>query len=179
MTIVAAGTIAAYGGNLANLPSNWMNCDGSSVSQATYPDLFTAIGYSWGGTSPNFCLPDLRGYFLRGVDEGVGVDPDSSTRQQSTTNQSNNGNSGDNVGSLQADQVGPHTQTVIASYSNASNNGNTFITGYNEAGPVGGYMAGYDSSNQAPTTQWNAALSTTETRAKNKYVYWIICTKNS
>ena len=53
------GAIEAYATSTA--PSGWLLCDGSSLSAATYATLFAIIGYSYGGGSSNFTLPDLRG----------------------------------------------------------------------------------------------------------------------
>ena len=54
-----------------------MPCNGSAVSRATYADLFTAIGTTFGigNGSTTFNLPDLRGEFIRGWDNGRNVDP--------------------------------------------------------------------------------------------------------
>ncbi len=57
--VIPAGTINLYGGSSA--PSDWLLCNGSSVSKNTYPALFSAIGYTYGGSGNNFNLPDLRG----------------------------------------------------------------------------------------------------------------------
>lgn len=45
----------------------WLYCDGASVSIATYPNLFNAIAFTYGGSfsSGNFNLPDFRGMFIR------------------------------------------------------------------------------------------------------------------
>lgn len=58
------------------VPAGWLECDGSPISRATYADLFTAIGtnYGAGDGSTTFDLPDLRGEFVRGFDNGRGVD---------------------------------------------------------------------------------------------------------
>lgn len=70
---IAAGTIAAFGMNSA--PSGWLKCNGQLVSRTTYADLFAQIGTTYGTTtSSNFKLPDLRGEFLRGHDDGRGID---------------------------------------------------------------------------------------------------------
>jgi len=57
-------------------PLGFLACDGSAVSRTLYPDLFAAIGITWGngdgGTT--FNLPDARGEFVRGFDSGRGVD---------------------------------------------------------------------------------------------------------
>lgn len=59
------GMIQTFGG--ASAPAGWLVCDGSSVSINNYPFLFSAIKYAWGGSGPNFNLPDLRGMFVRGT----------------------------------------------------------------------------------------------------------------
>lgn len=58
--VVPPGTIVAFGGSTA--PPGWLLCDGSSVSRATYANLFSTVGTSFGtgdGTT-TFNLPDLR-----------------------------------------------------------------------------------------------------------------------
>lgn len=64
--------------SLDNVPAGWFFCDGSAVSRITYSTLFDTIGTYWGegDGSSTFNLPDLRGEFLRGIDEGKGVDAD-------------------------------------------------------------------------------------------------------
>lgn len=55
------GSIQAFAG--ANAPTGWLLCDGSAVGRASYPDLFSTIGttYGAGNTTTTFNLPDLRG----------------------------------------------------------------------------------------------------------------------
>ncbi|WP_330993636.1 phage tail protein [Pluralibacter gergoviae] len=52
----------------ATPPSGWLMCDGSAFDKAKYPKL--ALAYPLGK------LPDLRGEFIRGWDNGRGADPD-------------------------------------------------------------------------------------------------------
>lgn len=47
-------------------PSGWLKCNGASFNKLQYPQL--ALLY------PSGMLPDLRGEFIRGVDDGRGVD---------------------------------------------------------------------------------------------------------
>jgi microcystin-dependent protein len=48
-------------------PANWLLCDGSSLNRADYPELFNAIGITYGSTSgTTFNLPDLRQRFPLG-----------------------------------------------------------------------------------------------------------------
>ena len=67
---VPTGLILPYAANAPiALPSGYLECDGSTVSQGTYANLFAVIGstYNIGGEGPSdFRLPDLRGYFIRG-----------------------------------------------------------------------------------------------------------------
>lgn len=71
---VPVGTILPFAGS--SIPAGWLECAGQVLSRATYPDLFAAIGTTYGAaTSETFNLPDLRGEFLRGWDNGKGVDP--------------------------------------------------------------------------------------------------------
>ena len=73
------GTILA----MAALPDGereYMIADGRPLSSSQYPELFAAIGRTWGDASDSdtdendFNLPDLRGVFLRGDDLGSGRD---------------------------------------------------------------------------------------------------------
>jgi microcystin-dependent protein len=75
-------------------PTGYLKCDGSSVLRATYPALFTAIGTTWGSVDgTHFTLPDLRGEFVRGYDDGKGTD------------------TGRVFASSQADELAAHTHT--------------------------------------------------------------------
>ena len=77
-------------------PSGWLKANGAAVSRTTYAALFSAIGVTFGagdGTT-TFNLPDLRGEFLRGYDDGRGVD------------------SGRSFGTLQGGAIQSHNHTV-------------------------------------------------------------------
>lgn len=69
-----AGTIIASAA--ANAPEGYLLCDGSALSRSAYSALFTAIGtaYGAGDKTTTFNIPDLRGEFLRGADNGRGID---------------------------------------------------------------------------------------------------------
>lgn len=60
----------------ATPPTNYLECNGDVVSRTTYANLFAIIGTTFGegDTSTTFGLPDLRGEFIRGWDNGKGVD---------------------------------------------------------------------------------------------------------
>ena len=78
---------------VASVPSGYLECNGAAVSRTTYAALFAIIGtnYGTGNGSSTFNLPDLRGEFVRGFDNGRGVDSGRSVASsQSAQNQSHN-----------------------------------------------------------------------------------------
>lgn len=58
-------------------PIGYLHANGAAVSRNVYPHLFAAIGtrFGAGDGSTTFNLPDLRGEFIRGWDNGRGADP--------------------------------------------------------------------------------------------------------
>jgi microcystin-dependent protein len=90
------GSIIMMGGPV--VPSGYLECKGGTVSRTTYANLYAAIGNTWGSGngSTTFNLPDFRGEFPRGWDNGRGID------------------SGRNIGSSQSDQLGSHSHTFTA-----------------------------------------------------------------
>lgn len=86
-------------------PTGFLECSGGIVPISNYTDLFEAIGTTYNdGLSTqyydiddiliNFKIPDLRGEFVRGWDDGRGVD------------------TGRVFGSNQSQDVGPHTHSI-------------------------------------------------------------------
>lgn len=73
-SIVSPGTIFFFAGNTA--PTGALKANGALLSRTTYAKLFAAIGtvHGAGDGATTFGLPDLRGEFLRGWDDGRGVD---------------------------------------------------------------------------------------------------------
>lgn len=71
---IEPGMVAAFARNVA--PSGWLKCNGAAVSRTTYAALFAAISTTFGdgNGSTTFNVPDLRGEFVRGWDDGRGVD---------------------------------------------------------------------------------------------------------
>ena len=64
---VAVGFIMPYAGT--GLQEGWLDCDGSAVSRTMYPDLFAAIGTTWGAGdgSTTFNLPRSEDLVLQGA----------------------------------------------------------------------------------------------------------------
>lgn len=71
---VPTGAVVPFAKNTP--PTGWLKANGAAVSRTTYAALFTAIGTTFGvgDGSTTFNLPDLRGEFVRGWDDGRGVD---------------------------------------------------------------------------------------------------------
>lgn len=69
------GEIVAFAG--ATSPkTTWLECDGSEVLIASYPDLYIVIGDTFGtATEDYFKLPDLRGRALAGSGTGTDLSP--------------------------------------------------------------------------------------------------------
>lgn len=72
--MVPSGAVLYFAGRTA--PAGWLKANGAAVSRTAYAALFAAIGttYGAGDGRSTFNLPDLRGEFLRGWDDGRGVD---------------------------------------------------------------------------------------------------------
>lgn len=69
------GTIMPFAGDTTNPAiigdlelKGWMPCQGATVPASTFPELFAVIGTRYGGNASEFKLPDMRGYFVQGVD---------------------------------------------------------------------------------------------------------------
>lgn len=110
---VMVGQISAFARSTA--PAGWFKANGAAVSRAAFPELFAAIGTTFGAGdgSTTFNLPDLRGEFLRGWDDGRGVD------------------AGRAFATVQAGQNASHTHGASASASagNAGNHRHNVWTG--------------------------------------------------
>ena len=65
------------------IPEGFLPCEGQELSKIQYPELFKLIGTAFGGTIKTFCLPDLQGQFIRGLDRTGNIDikADGRTRQ--------------------------------------------------------------------------------------------------
>ena len=72
--MVPSGAVLYFAGQSA--PAGWLKANGAAVSRTAYAALFAAIGttYGAGDGSTTFNLPDLRGEFMRGWDDGRGID---------------------------------------------------------------------------------------------------------
>ena len=62
--LVPAGCVMMWAGQ--NIPDGWFLCDGASKNKDDFPDLFAAIGISYGGSGLSFNLPNFDDKFPKG-----------------------------------------------------------------------------------------------------------------
>ena len=170
---IPVGTIVPYGGE--TIPDGWLLCDGREISRSEYANLYNAIKTVWGfgNNSTTFNLPDMRGVFLRGVSGNSGKDEDVATRVPLKEG----GNSGNNVGSYQADAIrnitgqcgtfGGETRGNLPDTGALSREtGVNKNTGNDWGGGAGIRSVTFDASRVVPTASDN--------RPQNVYVNYII-----
>ena len=110
---------------MTSAPAGWLKANGAAISRTTYAALFAAVGTTFGvgdGVA-TFNLPDLRGEFVRGLDDGRGIDVDRV------------------IGAAQSDAMQGHWhEKYSAAYNQASLGGSTFAaenaSGNTAAGPA-------------------------------------------
>ena len=123
-------------------PAGWLECNGSILSRTAntnqYAPLWAAIQYTYGGSGDSFKIPDLRGQFLRGWDNGRGVDASrafGSTQADDFKAHSHEFDIGQGAGTL-SKQLGGWN--FVGTYPAANFGTNTFIanTGGTETRPT-------------------------------------------
>lgn len=122
----------------ATAPTGWIKANGAAISRSTYANLFAKYGtmFGAGDGSTTFNLPDLRGEFLRGFDDGRGVD------------------TGRALGSAQASQNLAHNHTGTADSAGAHTHG---ITSAGASGSNGVQVQGVPNGNSLYTASTNSA----------------------
>lgn len=103
---VPIGTVTMWLGD-DDPSTNQMIANGRLLSKTSYPELFAAIGYKFGGTGDSFALPDMRGLFVRGAGRGKDI-----LAQAGTDSNGVHGLGyqafGGSVGSVQTQQIRKH-----------------------------------------------------------------------
>ena len=161
------GAIAFFGLNTA--PAGWLKANGALVSRTTYASLFAVIGttYGEGDGSTTFALPDMRGEFPRGWDDGRGVD------------------SGRSFGTAQLDQMqritGAAQSDRLGTQDNTLSAGAVSLNFYTDGSARG---AALDAAKNARQIQFDSAnspdarvSSTTDGETRSRNVALLACIK--
>ncbi|MDX8355804.1 phage tail protein [Cognatiyoonia sp. IB215182] len=168
--MIPVGTILPFYGGDNDKPSDYLFCNGDNINRANFPklyDLLTTVNPSLKLDDDVCRLPDLRGMFLRGWDNGGNIDPDRK------------------LGSEQEDALEEHehaysrlTQFKTSNFSNSADRGRQDMpkegSGTRECGEGG------DGANQYALELTNGLDKTepgdrpSETRPKNVAVNYII-----
>ena len=88
------GSVSFFAMN--TVPTGWLKANGATISRTVYASLFAVIGTTFGAGdgATTFKIPDLRGEFPRGWDDGRGID------------------TGRSLGSSQTDDFKSHNHTT-------------------------------------------------------------------
>jgi len=153
---IPAGTIIAWAGPTATKPNGWAVCDGTKYNKVAaasgpgYPDLFAAIGSTYNvplTPTTQFCVPDYRGKFLRGLGSVGGI----STTQASAA-----------LGAVQQDSLKSHTHTI-------DGGGDAYI---DDVYP--GNLKGRQNQDNRMVSYTTSATGDVETRPVNQSVNYLI-----
>ena len=108
------GAIQAFAMNEA--PEDWLACDGTEYNiTETTQKLFDVIGNTFGGDGhKTFCVPDLRGRFVRGWDMDGNIDPERELGSSQDDAMQGHSHSVDSS-KITIQSSGKHTHTTYAS----------------------------------------------------------------
>jgi hypothetical protein len=143
----------------STIPADFLYCDGSAKSRTTYASLFLIIGtkFGTGDGSTTFNVPDFRGSFLRGIDNGRGWDSEANRV----------------IGSMETDTMQGHWHDDL----NYFHNGNVVAPSAGSTGSMPAVAGGTTGSPvKSPITDGTNGTPRTgpETRPKNTAVAYII-----
>jgi phage-related tail fiber protein len=147
LSIVPTGCVMAFAGTA--IPEGWLKCNGEAIPNgqgtvqgktANFSVLYSVIGAN---------VPDLRGLFIRGLDDGRGAD------------------AGRQIGTYQNDAFKNHSHPYVDTYANFGSK--TKVGGNNETG--WNWVTPYTYNN---STTSGSGEGGTETRPKNLALHYII-----
>ena len=151
------GQVAAFA--RATAPTGWLKANGAAVSRTTYNALFAAIGTTFGvgNGSSTFNLPDMRGEFARGLDDGRGVD------------------AGRALGSAQTDAFQGHTHGPLANLLGGGSSNNTIdSTVTSSGGSSASPLVNTNAGDPIATGSFGTPRTASETRPRNVALLYCI-----
>lgn len=146
------GAIIAWPSNTDPNPTYWRECNGQILSKATYPELYSLLGSTYGSdTGSTFTLPDLRNKFVRGSNT-PGTTGGSDTVTLSVSNlPSHNHSLNNHTHNIGSHTHGLSTQNAVVSTSEIGDHTHFGDESGNETvvrlatSPLGNYVAPYSS----------------------------------
>lgn len=161
------GEIKIYA--MSSVPAGYLECNGAAVSRVTYAALFAAVGtvHGVGDGSTTFNLPDARGEFIRGWDNGRGVDAARAFGSAQAAALASHTHAGT------TDSNGAHTHTTTIPFFTVNPGGNVGLDANQNAGSPQSYVSSSDGAHTHTFT--TGATGGTETRPRN--LAFLICIK--
>jgi len=182
--IFPIGSVIAYAGNASTVAdletSGWYKCDGRAISSLTASLSADEISAFQNVVGSN--LPDLRGVFLRGLDEGRGWDDNRTTRTGGESTYGVRSYQGCKVeditltGSTDSDGNHRHTGTTDpGGWSRTSDDGGTSGTAAENSGThTHTFTTDYAGTHSHTVSVSYSAGAGSETRPENIAVYYLI-----
>jgi microcystin-dependent protein len=143
--LIPAGTII-MSASIAE-PGGWLDCDGRLLNINVYPDLFSAIRYSFGGADNSFNLPDMRGRAGIGLGQG-----------STLTNRTLGAVGGTETHTLSSDEMPSHNHGVTD-----PGHTHSYVNNTDDQGVIGGLSSAADETDLSKTT----GSSTTDISIQN------------
>lgn len=123
------GTVLDFAGAVA--PTGWLLCYGQSLLRADYPNLFAAIGTTYGTVdATHFTMPDCRGRAAAGKDNMGGA----AANRLTNAGVGNSGINGSSLGATGGEDRHVITTNEMASHSHNINNVGTGAAGTGTGG---------------------------------------------
>lgn len=121
------GLVAHFARNSA--PAGWLKANGAAISRSAYAELYAALGTTYGSGDgfTTFNLPDLRGEFVRGFDDGRGVDGGRALGSSQSGAIQSHGHSGSSA------DAGSHEHSGNANSSGSHNHSASSVSAGNHA----------------------------------------------
>ena len=146
-TIAGVPTGSVFCMAVTTVPSGYLECNGAKKSKTEFAALFAVIGTQYntsGETSSEFRLPDLRGEFIRGLDNGRGVDTGRSINDPQTADNNSHSHGYTNTGITVSGADHNHNIRGLSLQPSIANVGITLGSGQ-------GYQIGYRTNDNVLT----------------------------
>lgn len=177
------GSVTAWLGSNASVPSGWLMCAGATVSRSTYADLFAVIGTTFGAGdgSTTFKLPDLTGHMLVGASVTAAAQTGSADAYLNTTwdhdhdvNVASTTTSSDShshtVDPASTTSTGPSTTSTVAAGGGATVASSTHTHNTNIASTTSSSDAHTHTVDPASVVSSGMNVSATQKRTRVNYI---------